>query len=198
MNPEFARILEPRCVGHELNQLWSHWCLVKDWNEKINLTSIESDRDAAWLHYRDSLSVVDYLPTGPVVDMGSGAGFPGIPLAVVCPERSFCLVEPRRKRASFLRVVVGKLQLSNVEIFHGRSTDKVPRLFSALVTRATFSQPSDLHYCLPWLSDEGILVAFRSGDAATLSLADRSISYHLNGHKRRLDFITRNSMEKEA
>ena len=193
LNPDFSSILKPSVVGLSdtvLAQLWSHWLLIKEWNARINLTAIEDDCEAAWLHYRDSLSALDALPsTGSIVDMGSGAGFPGIPLAIARPSQTFYLVEPRRKRVSFLRVVVGRLGLSNVVVHHGRSTDTPPELCEAVVSRATFSAEDDLKACLRWLSPTGVLIAYRAGDSPLLSGALSSVSYSLGEHRRRLDLV---------
>jgi 16S rRNA (guanine527-N7)-methyltransferase len=194
LNPEFSSILEPTLEGlpdTALAQLWSHWLLVKEWNVRINLTAIEDDSEAAWLHYRDSLAALASLPVGgSIVDMGSGAGFPGIPLAIARPEQTFYLVEPRRKRASFLRVAVSRLGLPNVIIHHGRSTDTPPELCEAVVSRATFSAEEDLRACLRWLSPRGVLIAYRAEDSALLSETLHSVSYSLGAHRRRLDIVT--------
>ena len=192
MNSNFRSILEdlPDLPSPDLiESLWAHWELVKDWNARVNLTSITADADAAWLHYRDSLAGLTLLGEGPVVDMGSGAGFPGIPLAIACPGQRFCLVEPRRKRASFLRVVAARLGLANVTVLTGRSTDSPPEPFTALVTRATFSSPSDLTACLRWVAPGGRLIAYRAADSEILDQATHTHSYSLDHHTRRLDVV---------
>ena len=193
LNPDFSSIVEPALEGSPdkaLAQLWAHWLLVKEWNARINLTAIEDDSEAAWLHYRDSLAALDSLPaTGPIVDMGSGAGFPGIPLAIARPAQTFYLVEPRRKRVSFLRVVVSRLGLSNVVVHHGRSTDNPPELCEAVVSRATFSGEADLRACLRWLTPSGVLIAYRAGDSELLAQTLHSVSYSLGEHRRRLDVV---------
>ncbi len=172
-----------------LEKLWAHWQLVRAWNSRINLTSIRSDEDAAWLHFRDSLEAAPHLGQGPVVDMGSGGGFPGIPLAIALPHISFTLVEPRRKRVSFLRAVVGRLNLANVDVIMGRSTDLPPQRFLSLVTRATFSGENQLEECLTWLAPGGKIIAFRGQDSARLAGSSRSIPYHLGDYSRRFDII---------
>ena len=155
----------------------------------MNLTSIKDDSEAAWLHYRDSIEVVRHLSSDSVVDMGSGAGFPGIPLAIVLPTTSITLVEPRRKRVSFLRVATSRLGLTNVSIKMGRSDEPPVDSFGALVTRATFSDDLELHECLRWIKPGGSLIAFRSDNSEKLSGSTRSVNYELGDCRRRFDII---------
>jgi 16S rRNA (guanine527-N7)-methyltransferase len=139
-----------------------HWQLVKQWNARVNLTAILDDAEAARLHYRDSLEPLSLLPTGAVVDLGSGAGYPGIPLAIAAPSRPITLVEPRRKRASFLETAAARLGLANVRVVLGASTAAPDQEYAAAVTRATFSGTTELLDCLRWLAPGGCLIAFRS------------------------------------
>ena len=140
----------------------AHWSLVKAWSRRINLTTIATDVDAAWMHYRDALEALPYLPAaGQILDIGSGAGFPGIPLAIACPHLRFSLMEPRQKRVSFLRQAIFALSLDNARVLPSRSTD-APSQFDAAVTRATFSQPTALLHALTWLHPRAPLIAFRA------------------------------------
>jgi 16S rRNA (guanine527-N7)-methyltransferase len=150
--------LLPTC----LDQLAEHWRLVSEWNERTNLTAIHDATEAAWLHYRDSLEALSVLPSGSVTDIGSGGGFPGIPIAAAEPARSVTLVEPRRKRASFLSVAVARLGLANTKILTMRAEDQPPEQTNAVVTRATFSDPGEIQNCLSWVAPGGALVSFRS------------------------------------
>lgn len=156
-----------------------HWRLVLAWNERVNLTAIKNDLEAAWLHYADSLAGLRHLRPGPVVDLGSGAGYPGIPLAIAAPDRPFLLVEPRQKRTSFLDVSATRLGLKNLRTRVGRSEDLPPEQFANVVTRATFSDEADLKNCLRWLSPGGRLIAWRADDLT--SSATTVVRYELNG-----------------
>lgn len=174
--------LEPS--PEKLAALVAHWRLVRTWNERTNLTAITSDSDAAWLHYRDSLELVPHLRDGSIIDIGSGGGFPGIPLAVWC-EVPVCLLEPRRKRATFLRQVVVQLGLVRVEVVEGRSTDPPRRLYDNVVTRATFSERADLLACRKWLAPEGRLIAMRAGAGEPAAPLTRE--YLIGDHHRVLE-----------
>ncbi len=156
-----------------------HWRLVLAWNQRVNLTSITDDLDAAWLHYADSLAALPHLVPGTVVDLGSGAGYPGVPLAIGAPERSVLLVEPRQKRTTFLDVSATRLDLKNVRTRVGRSEDAPPELFANVVTRATFSDEGDLKHCLRWVQPGGRLIALRADNVA--SSATQIIPYQLRG-----------------
>ncbi len=150
----------PEMLQH-LPQFAAHWQLVKQWNKRINLTAINDDTEAAWLHYRDCAEILKLLKSGAVVDMGSGAGFPGIVLAIAW-QHPITLVEPRRKRVSFLRTAKAKLGLKHVHIIEGRSTDAPDKQYENIVTRATFSSNQDLRDCMKWSTSDGQLIAMRS------------------------------------
>ena len=99
-----------------------HLRLLSEANRSLNLTAITSPREAVIKHILDSVSPAPALGTSRLVlDVGSGAGFPGIPLAIVCPTRQFVLSESVQKKARFLERVVAELGLSNVEIYAGRA-----------------------------------------------------------------------------
>ncbi|OGR07107.1 MAG: 16S rRNA (guanine(527)-N(7))-methyltransferase RsmG [Deltaproteobacteria bacterium RIFOXYB12_FULL_58_9] len=168
---------------NKIDLLARHWLMVHSWNSRINLTAITSDEHAAWYHYRDSLEAIQLLPNGSVVDIGSGAGFPGIPLAIAEPEREVVLVEPRRKRASFLNTVKARLGLANVSVLQTRSESQPDALFAAAVTRATFSCEADLVACLDWVEADGVLIAFRGDVESPNATIHR---YELMGEPRTL------------
>lgn len=161
-----------------------HWRLVLLWNQRTNLTAITDDSEAAWLHYGDSLQALPLLEGQTLVDFGSGAGFPGIPLAIARPDLRVALVEPRRKRASFLEASVARLGLSNVRVLEGRAEDAPDRLYATGVTRATFSELGDLSRCLAWLEKGGRLIAYRAEPDGEGSLFSQA--YELRGARRYL------------
>jgi 16S rRNA (guanine527-N7)-methyltransferase len=173
-----ATALSAAPISPEQSQLLEeHWRLVLAWNRRVNLTAIEDDTEAAWLHYADSLAGRSHLIPGPIVDLGSGAGYPGLPLAICHPDRPVTLVEPRQKRASFLDVCCTRLGLTNVRVLVARSTDEPPANFPNVVTRATFSDNTDLTACLNWTTPTGRLIAYRAN--AIESQADQIVPYHL-------------------
>ncbi|MBN1961631.1 MAG: 16S rRNA (guanine(527)-N(7))-methyltransferase RsmG [Deltaproteobacteria bacterium] len=144
------------------SQFAQHWQLVKLWNVRVNLTAILDDVEAAWLHYRDSLEGAVLLPKGEIIDFGSGAGFPGIPLAIALTQNNFTLLEPRLKRVSFLETCIARLGITNTRVICGATTAIPDKQYDAGVTRATFSSVDELLACKKWILPNGILLAYRS------------------------------------
>ena len=121
--------------------LEAHYNLLTHWNARLNLTRIESVEDAVRLHYCESLFVGTKLPAGPlgIVDVGSGAGFPGIPIAILRPESTVTLVESHQRKGVFLREA--SRNLKNVKVVTDRA-ENLKHAFDWLVSRAV--SPADL------------------------------------------------------
>lgn len=114
--------------------------LLLHWNKAYNLTAITEPSSISKLHILDSLTVASYVLGPYVLDVGSGAGFPGIPLALVLPQIKFVLLDSNNKKTTFLRHVVRQLSLSNVEVYQERAEKfNYPNCFNTIVTRATSS-----------------------------------------------------------
>lgn len=108
-----------------------------EWNGRFNLTAITEPAEIVDKHLLDSLAVLPRLRGMRIADIGSGAGFPGLPLAIANPGRRYTLVESTGKKAGFLRHVVAALALENVEVFHGRAEALKPRpAFDGAISRA--------------------------------------------------------------
>lgn len=173
-----------------LEAMASHWDLVCRWNARTNLTAIVDDPRAAAVHYRDSLAALELINHGPIVDFGSGAGFPGIPLALARPDWNFTLVEPRRKRASFLEMAVARLNLRNVKVRIGRIEDIPDQLYRHAVTRATFSDTSAFEMAAAWLEPQGSLLAYRSDTGVVTPGARRQHRYTVANSARVIEVWT--------
>lgn len=148
------------------NQLAKHWELVARWAKKINLTSVHDADRAASVHGVDSLlfaEAFDPNETTQVIDVGSGAGFPGVILALARPRLKVTLLEPIRKRASFLKVALADLGRPDVVVEEGR-LDPVPDgavppfITGAIVSRATIPPLELARIAPPYLEAEGRLV----------------------------------------
>jgi 16S rRNA (guanine527-N7)-methyltransferase len=110
---------------------------LAEWNARFNLTAITEPAEVVDKHLLDSLAVLPYLRGLAVADVGSGAGFPGLPLAIADPDRRYTLVESTGKKAEFLRHAVERLALPNVEIVQGRAEALKPRKpFDCVIARA--------------------------------------------------------------
>jgi 16S rRNA (guanine527-N7)-methyltransferase len=133
------------------------------WNAKMNLTAITGPEEAAIKHFLDSLLVAKHVPlSGSLVDIGSGAGFPGLPLKIVQPGLQVVLVEAVRKKASFLRQVVRLLRLEGVEVYNGRVEDlDRPAAFDYATSRAFSEFALFCRLAAPLLKPGGVLVAMK-------------------------------------
>lgn len=148
--------------------------LLVQWNEKMNLTSITDFGEIVEKHFLDSLAVGinPVLPadvwTGSLVDVGTGAGFPGIPLKIFYPDLKVTLLDSLNKRIGFLNQVIQDLGLKKITAVHGRAEDlaREPRFreqFGLCVSRAVAALPVLAEYCLPFVRRGGFLVAYKSG-----------------------------------
>lgn len=108
-----------------------------DWNRRVNLTAITEPEDMVDKHLLDSLSIQPFLRGRRIADIGTGAGFPGIPLAIVNPKRHFTLIEATGKKVAFVRHALATLGISNAEVIQARSETWKPRaLFDCVIARA--------------------------------------------------------------
>lgn len=119
----------------------AHYALVVKWAARINLTTVIDPVEAASIHGVDSLLFLEHLIEGTCLDIGSGAGFPGLVIALARPDLKITLLEPKRKRASFLRVALAELSRADVAVVEGRFEDA--GAFDQLISRATIP-PLDL------------------------------------------------------
>jgi 16S rRNA (guanine527-N7)-methyltransferase len=152
---------------HMLKMLLIHLNELKEWNQKFNLTSVRNDRALILDHFIDSLSVVPHLPpTGNLIDIGSGAGFPGLPIKIAKPELDVTLLEAKRKKINFLRQVILLLNLSHITAVQGRIEKLIPEnecgLFDILVPRAFSTLDILLKRASPLLKQGGQLIAMKS------------------------------------
>jgi 16S rRNA (guanine527-N7)-methyltransferase len=132
-----ARALALELDEAQLGKLVAHLDLLDDWNARMNLTAIRDRPSQLTKHLLDSLTVLPYLHGERIADVGSGAGFPGIPLAIVEPHRHFSLIESTGKKCRFLEHVRDALQLANVEIVQSRAEAYKPDIrFDTVIARA--------------------------------------------------------------
>lgn len=149
--------------------------LLLEWNEKINLTAIVDDREVIVKHFIDSLSIMPFLKEiQNLVDVGTGAGFPGIPLKIAQPTLEVVLLDSLDKRIGFLKTVISDLQLEGISAVHSRAEDagSAPQYrekFDTAVARAVASLPVLLEYCLPLVKTGGIFLAMKGGNAEELA-----------------------------
>ncbi|AIQ55526.1 16S rRNA (guanine(527)-N(7))-methyltransferase RsmG [Paenibacillus sp. FSL R7-0331] len=172
--------LSPR----QLEQFELYYRELVSWNEKMNLTGI-TERDQVYTkHFYDSLSLAFYINMNEVnslADIGSGAGFPGIPLKICFPHIKLTIIDSLSKRISFLQHICDTLELTGVQLIHGRAED-ISRQFVHrdaydVVTARAVARLSLLNeFCLPFTRKEGIFAAMKGNDPGEeLSEAGRSL-----------------------
>ncbi len=144
--------------------------LLCEWNEKMNLTGITDPYGIVVRHFVDSLTLCALLPEGAtLIDVGTGAGFPAIPVAIARPDVTVTLLDSLKKRLTFLDTVVAELKLSAVTV-HARAEDgghkdELRERFDVATARAVASLPVLCEYCLPFVKTGGKFVALKGPDA---------------------------------
>ncbi|MDD4913819.1 MAG: 16S rRNA (guanine(527)-N(7))-methyltransferase RsmG [Methylococcales bacterium] len=151
--------------------------LMAKWNKAYNLTAVRDPLDMVSLHILDSLAILPYIRTPRVADIGTGAGLPGIPLAICLPDCHFTLVDSNSKKTRFVRQAVLELQLKNIEVVHGRVELLKPGpLYTTVLTRAFAAMPDIIRLTRHLLADDGLLLAMK-GQQPDSELADLTVAY---------------------
>jgi 16S rRNA (guanine527-N7)-methyltransferase len=165
-----ARLLEPYYPAPSeevLSQLSTYLDLLVKWNRRTNLSAIRDPREMVSRHFGESLFAARHLPAGrTLLDLGSGAGFPGLPIALALPERAVTLAESQNKKAAFLREAVRTLGVS-VEVW-GRRVEEMPadRRFDIVALRAVDRPEAALGLARARLALEGRIVRFTVGETS--------------------------------
>ncbi len=167
-----ARQLDLDLTPAQLDQFSRYADLLIDWNLRFNLTSIVDPRDIVIKHFLDSLSAARSIPPGPIqlIDVGAGAGLPGLPIKLVRPEVYLTLLEATRKKCDFLKAVVDDLQLTNVQVINGRA-EEAGRMeehrerYDIAIARAVAEMPTLIEYSLPLVRVGGLALAQKSKEA---------------------------------
>ena len=146
---------------HVQSQLQYYMAALQKWNAAFNLTAIREPREIVIKHLLDSLTVLPHLRANTLLDVGTGAGLPGLVLAIVKPELQVDLLDSNSKKTRFLRQMVAELGLKNVKVHHARveQANLPPQM--QVISRA-FSSLSDFNLgCRHFLADDGVLLAMK-------------------------------------
>lgn len=178
MLPEYLAFLEELVTTktginlseNQLRQFSLYGDLLVAWNEKINLTSITDPEEIMVKHFLDSLTLSQFVQGDKVADLGTGAGFPGVPLKIFFVHKSFTLVDSLAKRLDFLQEVILKLGLEQINTVHARAEDfgRDPQyrcLYDTVVSRAVARLPVLLEYAIPVLRLGGVFLASKGSQA---------------------------------
>ena len=135
---------------------------LERWNRKVNLTAVRDRDEMVTAHIEDSLSARPLLKGGRILDVGTGAGFPGLPLAIVEPEREFHLIDSNNKKIQFVLHVVGLLGLDNVTAVKARGEDYAPgQRFDTVIARALAALPKLVEIAGHHVGEDGVFVALK-------------------------------------
>ncbi|MDT3425226.1 16S rRNA (guanine527-N7)-methyltransferase [Paenibacillus forsythiae] len=173
---QFARRLEEKgiSISSMLDQFEGYYRELVSWNEKMNLTGITEREQVYTKHFYDSLSLaffIDITEVERMADIGSGAGFPGIPLKIAFPHLKLTIVDSLSKRISFLQHVCNELKLEGVELIHGRAEDIARQAshrdsYDLVTARAVARMALLNEFCLPFVRKDGIFAAMKGNDPA--------------------------------
>ena len=158
---------------HQKQQFIRYYELLISWNKVMNLTAITDFSEVILKHFIDSLSIVKIIsPNGKkIIDVGTGAGFPGIPIKIAFPETQIVLLDSLNKRIKFLNEIIQLLELKNIEAIHGRAEDYGKNIeyrekFDLCVSRAVANLSSLSEYCIPFVRLNGSFISYKSGKAS--------------------------------
>jgi len=175
MNNKEKLIQDSKEIGVELNefhvkQFEKYQELLLNWNEKINLTAITEENDIITKHFVDSLYCLKYIKENDkIIDVGTGAGFPGVPIKIVSHETSLTLLDSLNKRIVYLNDVIENLELKNVETIHGRAEElgikpEYREKFDVVTARAVANMKVLVEYCLPFAKVGGKFICMKGSE----------------------------------
>lgn len=194
MNREEKLRLAAEAIGVELNetqisQFIKYYEILVEWNSFMNLTGITEYEEVIQKHFVDSLALckaVDIKEAQTLIDIGTGAGFPGIPLKIAYPQLQVTLLDSLQKRIKFLNEVISQLGLTGVETIHGRAEDFAKpsmkrEAYDICVSRAVANLASLSEYCLPYVKVGGYFIPYKSGKIEEEMEASKKAVFLLGG-----------------
>ena len=153
--------------SRKADMFFEYMRLLLEWNAKFNLTGITAPDEIYIRHFADSLSIMPHIAeSADLADIGSGAGFPGIPAAIARPDLNVAMIESTGKKVTFLNEAISRLGIVNARAYNGRAEDlgkdaAFRGRYGAVTARAVASLPVLIGYCLPFLKPGGIFVAMK-------------------------------------
>ena len=193
----------------QIEQFNRYYELLIEWNEKINLTAITEQSEVIEKHFIDSiLPYKSFKENSSIIDIGSGAGFPGIPLKILRPDLNITLLDSLNKRINFLNIVIDELKLNNIVAIHGRCEDmaKMPKYrecFDYGTARAVAKLNILAEYTVPFIKVNGNFVAYKGQDADNEILESKNaisklylkenkhLEFNLNENSRKILIFTK-------
>ena len=169
---EGAKYFDIQVDKRKIEKFSIHALELMSWNQKTNLTAITDPFEVAVKHFLDSIVPMKVIPSnGSLLDIGSGGGFPGIPLKICLPSLSVTLIEASRKKVSFLKHVIRMLELKNIDALHIRAEEfvnkpDIDKTFNIVISRALSSMTTFALTARPFLKEEGVIIAMKGNVSA--------------------------------
>ncbi len=156
-------------INAKIEKMYLYMKGILEWNEKVNLTNIINEEDFIQNHYIDSISPIileEFLSSRNVIDIGTGGGFPGVPLAIIFDDKKFTLVDSLNKRISIINQLCREIGINNVKAIHGRAEDlarekMLRESFDIALSRAVSNLPVLIELVLPFVKAEGYFLAHK-------------------------------------
>lgn len=168
---EKSKILGVCFSVEQIEQFYKYMNLLIEWNEKMNLTAITEPKEIILKHFIDSITILKYIDdNSKLVDVGTGAGFPGVPLSIMNPTLKITLVDSLNKRLIFLQEVVKELNLKNIEIVHARAEEfgqnkNCREKFDIATSRAVANLATLSEYLVPLVKIDGKIISMKASNA---------------------------------
>lgn len=166
---EKAKLINIELEDVKIEKFYNYMNLLLEWNEKINLTAITEPNEVILKHFIDSATIIKYIENNmSIVDVGTGAGFPGIPLNIIKSNAKYTLVDSLNKRINFLNEIIEKVDLQNINTVHSRIEDFAKNnkeKFDIATSRAVASLNVLLEYLLPLVKVGGICICMKGSNA---------------------------------
>ena len=187
----------------QIDLLTRYMEMILDRNQHINLTAIKDPDEFLLRHYVDSAAVMnipEYQEASSVLDLGTGAGFPGVPLAILSPDKEFVLLDSLRKRLNVIEEFCGELGIHNVKVLHARAEDagrdkKIREKMDLCVSRAVADLSVLSEYCLPVVRKGGAFIAYKGSDVESEAREAQKAIRVLGGKLDRIEKVSVQGME---